>query len=413
MPPRHGKSELVSKWLPAWFLSVFPQRRVILSSYEATFARSWGRKARQCFIDASALTGQLVSDEQTAAADWETTQGGGMVTAGVGGPITGRGADLLIIDDPIKNAEEALSETIRNAHWDWWQSTASTRIEPGGCAIVIATRWHPEDLTGRMLLSAEQGDMQVRRLRLPALAEPGDPLGRDEGEALWPARWPTAKLLERQRATDAYWWQALYQQSPRRDGRTAWPDAYFEQIWARRWPDRFDLAAMALDPSTGRDTKRGDYSAIVFVGLSGGKLWVRADLDRRPPEASVAAAIEMAGRLSPDGVAVESNQFQSLLGAEFDRQCGSIRVAPLPLYLIPNMVAKEIRIGRIGPHLEQRHIQIRDDPGGRLLVSQLRDWPLAQHDDGPDALEMALRLLAEMQGSRLRNSHETMEIALA
>jgi len=158
-PPRHGKSEFISKYFPAWYLGMYPENRVMLTSYEANFARSWGRKARNVLDEfGKDWFNVTVSTEQKSAVDWETNHGGGMVTAGVGGALTGRGANLLIIDDPIKNAEEAISETIRDKQWDWWQSTASTRLEPGGIVVVMATRWHKDDLIGKLLPAAESGE---------------------------------------------------------------------------------------------------------------------------------------------------------------------------------------------------------------------------------------------------------------
>lgn len=190
-PPRHGKSEFISRYLPAWYVARYPERRVILASYAAEFARSWGRKARALVEEfGPEWFGVEVSKEQHAAVDWELADhGGGMVTAGVGGPLTGRGAHLMIIDDPVKNDEEALSERTREHHWDWWQATASTRLEPGGVAIVMATRWHKDDLTGRLLRAASDGEGEpVTRVCLPAIATDGDYLGRQPGEPLWPER---------------------------------------------------------------------------------------------------------------------------------------------------------------------------------------------------------------------------------
>lgn len=234
-PPRHGKSEYISKRLPPWYLGTHPTKRVILTSYESNFARSWGRKARDIVQEHGHLYGVAVSKGQSAANNWEIDKyGGGMSTAGVGGSLTGWGADLLIVDDPIKNAEESLSDYRRESQWDWWQSTASTRIEPGGLAIVMATRWHADDLSGRLIAAAESGEGDpVLRVRLPAIAETDDYLGRQPGEALWPQRWPIGKLEQRKSAVSGYWWSALYQQSPGRHGSMEWPDAYFaEHIWA-------------------------------------------------------------------------------------------------------------------------------------------------------------------------------------
>jgi hypothetical protein len=172
-PPRHGKSEFTSKWLPAWHAGIFPDKRVILTSYEATFARKWGREARSILEEHGHRFGVRIDPAHSAVNDWGIAgHAGGMNTSGIGGPLTGRGADLLIVDDPIKNAEESLSQTVRDAHWDWWQSTASTRIEPGGIAIVMATRWHSDDLSGRLLQASAGGEgIALTHIHLPAIAE--------------------------------------------------------------------------------------------------------------------------------------------------------------------------------------------------------------------------------------------------
>jgi predicted phage terminase large subunit-like protein len=398
-PPRHGKSELVSRYLPAWYLGIFPDRRVMLAGYGATFARSWGRKARSLLVEHGRLWfGIEVSSDERAASEWGLCGWpGGMLTAGVGGPLTGRGAHLLIVDDPIKNAEQARSQTIRDNHWDWWQSTASTRIEPGGCAIIIATRWHHDDLSGRLIQASATGDgTPVRRLRLPAIAEEKDPLGRAPGEALWPERWPIDRLEEIRLEKDAGWWQAMYQQRPGNSTRCTWPDEYFSgDLWTDALPRTFDLSALAVDPSKGGP--KGDYSAIVFAGLSGGLLWIDASIERRPPERTVGDAIDMARRYAPKAVAVEANAFQYLLGPEFDRQCRDRHIPPLPLYLVEQHAPKELRIGTLGAYLMRRKFRMCDTPGCRRLVQQLREFPLADHDDGPDALELAIRMMDQMR----------------
>ena len=397
-PPRHGKSELVSRYLPAWYLGVFPMRRVMLVGYAAGFARNWGRKARDLIAEYGRGSFGIELDRNARAAEnWGLAGNeGGMITAGIGGPLTGRGANLLIIDDPIKNAEEAVSETIREQHWDWWQSTASTRIEPGGCAILIATRWHEDDLTGKLLREAESGEgAPVRRLRLPAIAEENDPLGRPPGEALWPARWPIEKLVAIRDEKEPHWWNAMYQQRPGRSSRSAWPETYFgAHLWTTAFPDAFEISALALDPSHG--TSGGDYSAIVFAGLSGGLVWIDASIERRPPERSVADAIDMASAYAPDLIALEANAFQDLLAPEFDRQCRERRRPPLPIRLVRQQTPKPVRIERLGPHLLRQKLRFRETAGCRRLVQQLREFPASDHDDGPDALELALRTLSEM-----------------
>jgi predicted phage terminase large subunit-like protein len=212
MPPRHGKSELTSKYFPAWFLGHHPDKRVMLTSYEADFAASWGYKARNILDENGHLFGLAVSGASSARNRWDIEgHDGGMVTAGVGGPITGKGAHLLIIDDPVKNAEEANSKTFRDKAAEWYKSTAYTRLEPGGAVIIIQTRWHEDDLSGR-LLKEEPDKWTV--ISLPAIAEEEDPLGRQCGEALSPRRYNVQALEEIKGTLGSYWFNALYQQHP-------------------------------------------------------------------------------------------------------------------------------------------------------------------------------------------------------
>lgn len=390
-PPRHGKSELVSKYLPAWYLGMWPDRRVMLAAYEATFARSWGRKARQVFEEHSApIFGRRLS-ESTAADDWSTTDGGGMTTAGVGGPMTGRGANLLIIDDPVKNAEDALSATIRENQWDWWQSTASTRLEPGGVVIGIMTRWHEDDLFGRLIKSGQP----VRRLTLPAIAEHADPLGRQPGEALWPERYPVEALDAIKAGRSRYWWQAMFQQRPGKWGDSRWGMYLGERIWAARWPEVFEASIVAVDPSLGADDRKGDYSAIVFMGLSAGLLWVDADIARRPASQICADAVQMVLRHKADGITLEANGFQQMLSVPMQEAAMKAR-AVIPLTLLTNSVRKDMRINRLEPLLAAGQFVFRDSPGSRILVDQLGEFPRGDHDDGPDAMEMAVRGLTQI-----------------
>lgn len=222
MPPRHGKSELISRFTPAWFLGNFPERKVILASYADTFAAQWGRAARDVMEDVGQeLWGVTVNQEAKGGAYWELNppqgrrilRAGMMVTAGVGGGITGKGADLMIIDDPVKNAEDAQSKVIRDKQWDWWVSTARTRLQPGAGVILVMTRWHEDDLAGRFLASEDE---EWEILNFPAICEVEGPdeLGRKEGDALWPEMYPVPVHEQTRRAMGEYWFGAMYQQRP-------------------------------------------------------------------------------------------------------------------------------------------------------------------------------------------------------
>jgi hypothetical protein len=211
MPPRHGKSVLCSTYFVAWWLLRRPTDRVLLVSYEADFAASWGRKVRDLIVEHGESFGVAVRDDSAAAHRWDLVQGGGMTTAGIGGPITGKGADLVVIDDAVKNFEEAISISVSRRNWDWYQSTLRTRLEPGGKILLVATRWSEIDLSGKLI--ADDGE-PWRELRLPAVAEEDDLLGREVGEPLWPSRFDMDELGKIKKALSASHWAALYQGRP-------------------------------------------------------------------------------------------------------------------------------------------------------------------------------------------------------
>lgn len=237
MPPRHGKSMMTSEVFPAWYLGHHPDHRLMLASYEADFAADWGRKARGLLAEFGAEHfGIKISAESSAAKHWEIAgHRGGMVTAGVGGAMTGKGAHVLIIDDPIKNAEEANSFIMRQKVWDWYLSTAYTRLEPDGAAIVIQTRWHDDDLAGRLLKAqAEEGD-QWTVIDFPAIALENDGMGREPGEPLWPNRYDRERLAKIEETVGPYVWSSLYQQQPpTKQGKI------FDPAWFRYYEMRGD-----------------------------------------------------------------------------------------------------------------------------------------------------------------------------
>jgi predicted phage terminase large subunit-like protein len=400
MPPQHGKSELCSKYLPAWYLGRYPDRRVILASYEADFASSWGRKARDLVDHWGHLFGISVNRSSGAANRWDLEgRDGGMTAAGVGGPITGKGAHLLIVDDPIKNDEEARSITFREKLWDWWQSVATTRLRPGALIVVIQTRWHRDDLTGRILAQAKETGHKWWTVKFPALAEEQDILGRQPGEALWPDVFTKERLEKVKDNRTNYYWQAMYQQQPQAEGSAEWPDSFFgPDIWFDEWPRDWECKIVALDPSKGVESKFGDYSAFVKVMLSRHKLWIDADLAIRNTSVIAEQAVEIQRTFNPDWFGIEVNQFPELLAGDIISRGDELRVH-MPIYGIHNRVKKVVRIRRLTSYLSQDCLRFKaNSKGAKLLVEQLRDFPNGDHDDGPDALEMAIRLGNEILG---------------
>lgn len=214
MPPRHGKSELVSKYFPVFWLGHRPDDWFVLTSYQADYAGEWGNKAKELYTEIGPdYFNQSVKKRSGSAYRWCINNHiGGMKSTGVGGPLTGSGADLLLIDDPVKNESEALSLTYRNKVWDWFRATAYTRLSPKGAVVIMMTRWHYDDLVGRVLNSDEFGDWHV--LSLPAIAGENDPIGRLPGEALWPEKYDIDKLNDIKNVLGPFWFSSLYQQEP-------------------------------------------------------------------------------------------------------------------------------------------------------------------------------------------------------
>ncbi len=216
MPPRHGKSEVVSKNFPAWYLGKHPDREVIVTSYSADLAQDHSQVARDVLREQGPdIFSVKISKDSSAVKRWGVKgHRGSVVAVGIGGSITGRGAHVAIIDDPFKGPEDSHSPTQRRKVIDWYKTVLRTRLAPGGAIIVIHTRWHKGDLVGHLLAEAEKGGEQWTVIDLPAIAGTDDALGRAPGEPLWPERYSIEELRELEQTLGPYWWQCEYQQNP-------------------------------------------------------------------------------------------------------------------------------------------------------------------------------------------------------
>lgn len=272
MPPRHGKSEEISVHTPIWFLEHFPWASVLLTSYAADLATSFGRRVRDAFLqDSGSFLKTRIRDDVQRTDNFITTEGGGMGSVGVGGPITGRGAHLLLVDDYIKNWAEASSDLVLQSIWDWFTTTAYTRLEPQGSCVILATRWVIDDLIGRLKEADKEHMWKV--IRLPAFAEKDDPIGRAEGEALWPERYPTSRLNQIKSVLGTFIFDAMYQQAPRTVAEAKADITqmkFIDQIdkpdewkWCRTW----DFAATGADKT--RKSKKSDWTVGSLLGIRG------------------------------------------------------------------------------------------------------------------------------------------------
>lgn len=393
MPPRHGKSELVSRYTPVWALDRNPRSSVVICSYNATFAARWGRRCRQL---ASAPVEPLrfaLSRDSRAAEEWETTEGGGLKTAGIGGELTGRGYHLGIIDDPVKNAAEAWSQTIRDAHWDWYQSTFYTRAEPGASIVLVMTRWHEDDLAGRILAEASE---PWEEIRLPAIAEEGDQLGRQPGEPLWPWRYDL-EALERIRAAVGEWvWHALYQGRPQPGSGAIW-----RREWLKSWaphPEREGVLVADGVPAVGlQDCRRyltvdlamtekqtSDWTVVAVWAQRGRHLYLIDLLRRRMEAPEILREIERLYRAHGCAFAsVEAVQGQLYI-------CQLLRERGLAIREHKPDRDKRARYMAASPKWERGEVFFpASAPWREALDAELLSVPAARYDDQADACALA------------------------
>jgi hypothetical protein len=428
MPPRHGKSEHISRYTPPWYLGTFPDRNVILTSATDELALDFSQASRDIMIEyGQELFGVHVRQDVRAAGRWQLEEGGSMRAAGVAGSIMGRGADLLIIDDYFKNIEEALSESRRDLIYKWFLSTSSTRLTPEGGIIIVATRWHPDDLIGRLLKDQDCGGETWTRITFPAIAEGPDELGRQQGDALWEEQFSKEWMENRKSvyiSSGYQWmWEALYQQNPPSTLDVEWPANYFfEQIWFGDWPDSDNIIwkIVTLDPSVGAN-ERSDFSAFIKMAVAtdpngSGKidLYVEADIQRRDIVKMINDGLDIISRWTPNAFGIESTQFQAVLAPIYwmEAQRRGILCYPFGVGHSPQISKLQRIRATLTEPLARGAIKFKTgSPGTRLLVDQLRGFPSCRFDDGPDALEMAVTLAIEAVNGTLFESTMSFERA--
>lgn len=270
-PPGHGKSTVSSLYYPAFYLSKNPKHNIITVSHTESFAEQWGRKVRNLMMsdEYKFLFPEIkVADDSRSAGRWDLINGGSYYATGVGGTVTGRRADMVICDDLLKGIDDAESKLVRDNMWDWWGSDLSTRLKPSGVMVIIGTRWHLDDIIGRVMAAEKQrGGDKWDKVVLPALAKKDDPLGRKEGEALWP-EWESEVALARRRnqpSMTARQWESLYQQSPVLDQGNLVKREWI-RIWNQKEPPKCTFIIQSWDTAiTAKD--KSAYSVCLTFGV--------------------------------------------------------------------------------------------------------------------------------------------------
>jgi predicted phage terminase large subunit-like protein len=387
MPPRHDKSLLTSTIFPAWYLGRHPERSVIFATYGQELSDDFGRKVRNLISEPAhraIFPSCRLSGDSTAAHRFNIMPSGAYFAVGRGGPITGRGAHLLIIDDPLKDYQEASSETTRKALHDWFTSVAYTRLAPGGAIVLVQTRWHEDDLAGR-LLSLNENE-RWEELSLPAVAE-SDEEFRRQGEALWPARFPLSELERIRRAIGERAFVSLYQQRP-----AAAEGTIFKRDWWRFYSSPIAASWTRKVQSWDTAFKTGtenDFSVCTTWGVSENGYYLLHLWRERVefPELKRVVA-SLAEQWKPNAILVEDKASGQSLLQELKLSTA------LPIIPVRVDSDKQTRAQAITPLMEAGRIFIPESASwARDFVEEMAGFPNGIYDDVVDSTTQALNYL--------------------
>lgn len=415
MPPRHGKSELISKRFPAWFLGRDPYRQVAFATYSGDFAEDTGRTVRDIMETARFAQVFPGSRLKTKAAKvLETTEGGRAVFVGAGGPLTGRGADLLVIDDIIKDAEEAESPTTREKRWEWFTRVAMTRLmEVNSAVVVVMTRWHEDDLIGRLTDPTnpnydEEEARQWKVIDLPAEAIEDDPLGREPGEALWPEKYGL-EFLAAQKRLNPRAYSALYQQRPTPEDGDVFKREWLTYYRPNELPPRDQMTIYAAsDHAIGTDKTRNDATVLMIVGVDkAGDIWI-LDVwwERRDAMEVVEAMLDLIKEWRPMTWWAEKGHISKAIGPflrkrmmETETYCTIEEVTP-----VANKVQRSQSIqGRMA----MKKVRLPKNATWTAgAIDELMKFPMGRHDDFVDALAwIGMKLRRQVSGKSSSGHH--------
>jgi hypothetical protein len=431
LPPRHGKTTQVSRVTPSFLLGRNPDSRVILASYGADLAQDDSRAVRDIVTGErfNALFGQksrfeapvMLSDDSRSIGNWNLADPhrGGVVAAGVGGGITGKGADLLVVDDPFKNREEAESEAYRKRVISWWQSSAYTRLEPSGAVIITHTRWHQQDLAGELLMEMASDPLapQWEVLFLPALAlEPdnypknadefrenllkgifipyADPMGREANHPLWPERYDGPRLERILHTSGEYEFTSLYQQLPRPASGGMFEEEDFKLI--EKAPEGLTWYAY-VDLALG-ESARSDLNVTGDVALDDkGNLYIRDVMEVRDLTNFLSALAGRMVREDKKGVVYgfEWVSFQALVLKDFRKKKELVNVA---MYPVKPIGSKEDRARAWHSRAKGKQVYLVRGEWTMSFIHQVVSFPQGKHDDQVDMVSGGVQMIAQHVG---------------
>jgi predicted phage terminase large subunit-like protein len=397
MPPGSAKSTYSSVLFPAWYLMRNRTGNVIAASHTTELAEKFGRRVRNLVAEHCQTLDIHLAEDSKAAGRWATKDGAEYYAAGCGVGIAGFRADLAVIDDPLRSCEDADSQTVRDKIWEWYKADLSPRLRPRAKIVLIQTRWHEDDLAGRCLEEMARGVEEWHIVSLPAIAQPGDPLGRKAGEFLWTDDdYGYALFLQHEHETQTPRnWSALYQQEPAPEGGN-----FFKADWLRPYIERPALETLtvygASDYAVTADG--GDYTVHVVIGMDPENRIYLLDLWRQRTSSDVwiSSWCDMVKKWKPLDWAEEQGQISSGIGPFRDAEAAR-RQAYVNVELFPTRGDKGVRAQSIRGRMAMGGLYVPAHAGWFAdLRAELLSFPAGKHDDQVDALGLVGQLLDRM-----------------
>lgn len=389
MPPRGGKSELVSVNFPAYCMGKNRDRNIIAASYTSALAINFGRQVRNIMDDQEYKTlfdTRLAEDSQSKGS-WATNGRGEYNAVGVGGSLTGKGADILIIDDPIKNREEAESELVSEGVWDWYKSTARTRLSPDGAIVIVMTRWKDNDLVGRILAEDPEG-WEV--ITLKAIAEEDEEF-RKEGEALWADFFTLDKVLEIKRDIGSYEFACLYQQNPINKETQVFKEEWFKYKTLDEILNMNTLCWITIDSALSKK-KTSDSTGVCINWVDDKNIWhIKAYKVKVSPTELIELIFELHKLYKPEAIGIEETTFVQAIQPFLSIEMGRRNIFPHVVDLKHGGVNKEVRIRGLVPRYERGHV-VHAEGMCKDLESELLRFPSSAHDDVEDAVAYQVQI---------------------
>ena len=393
MPPRHTKSEFASYLLPAWFLGKYPHKKVIQTSHTAELAVGFGRKVRN-LVDQEVYTrlfpGVGLQADSKAAGRWATNKGGDYFAIGVGGAVTGKGADLLIIDDPHSEQEAALAEVnpeIYDKVYEWYTSGPRQRLQPGGAIVIVMTRWSKRDLTGQVIKAeAQRGGEGWEVIEFPAILPSGNPL--------WPEFWSLTELSALKEELPNSKWMAQYQQNPVSESSAIVKREWW-QTWEQEDPPHCDFVLQAWDTAFEK-TNRSDYSACTTWGVfyqedpDTGKIETNIILldayrERLEFPALKKKAMDQYEEFEPDSIIIEKKASGAPLIYE-------MRAMGIPVQEFTPVKGNDkiSRLNAVSDLFASGRVWAPNTAWAEEVIDEVASFPSGEHDDYVDSVSLAL-----------------------